>query len=361
MSVATLPSRKRNAKTAKPLTRTDAMFRGEEKSVWRLYEHGVTSSLLSSYLLCREQTYLHYVKGYGAPISPIALEYGSCIHWVLEQAYGNPKRLPTDDNIHVWLRCYEAKWRAENRRQTAAQAEMMEKVYGMASCVLPHYFKRWSGDFTGNYGKFKPGTKRPAKWLSLEQEFAVPYTYPDGKVVTIRGKRDGVFLDPRGKVYVFDTKCLSVVNEADIVATLPLDLQFMLYLWVTREELKKMPAGITMNIPRRPGQHWLVQDTLQSFLERVQKDVSNAKRYDHYFIRFDMDITKGELDWWKRNQLDPIMLDLRLWWDGVTPHYMNPKNLVTKYGRCGMFDAITAHDTSGLEQRTRPFSELSDA
>jgi hypothetical protein len=170
-----------------------------------------------------------------------------------------------------------------------------------------------------------------------------------------------VFLDPRGKVYVFDTKCLSVVNEADIVATLPLDLQFMLYLWVTREELKKMPAGITMNIPRRPGQHWLVQDTLQSFLERVQKDVSNAKRYDHYFIRFDMDITKGELDWWKRNQLDPIMLDLRLWWDGVTPHYMNPKNLVTKYGRCGMFDAITAHDTSGLEQRTRPFSELSDA
>lgn len=345
----------------------ESLFRDREKSLWKFYEHGVTSSFLQSFLMCREQTRLAYVAGLGASQLSLALEFGTCVHWLLEQAYGGKidGRDVTDPKDTLrWTQSllgeYEKAWRKEHPRPPQNVVEQQERIYAMAECVLPNYFRRWAGDFTGKYGAFEPGTVRPKKWLSLEQTFDVPYTFPDGRKVRILGKRDGVFEDALGKLWVFDTKCLSVITEDDITATMPLMLQFMLYLWVTWKELGRVPAGFVMNVVRRPGQRMLAQDTFQTYLDRVRKDVCNERRYDHYFLRFQMELTKKEIVWWQDNQLVPMMQDVRDWWDGRSAHYMNPNSLITKYGRCQMFDALTAHDTSGLIRRPYAFSELGD-
>lgn len=350
------------------------LFRGTEKSLWNFYAHGVTSSLLNAFLICREQTRLAYVLGLGSRFTPLAMEFGTCCHWVLEQVYHEMEYRSLVDGRDMrpeaLVREYEQKWLAETPAPTQAQLENQEKIYGMAEIVLPEYFRRWDGDFTGKYSHGSE-TTRPAKWLSLEEIFNVPYQYPDGLTVPIRGRRDGVFVDGRGAVWVFDTKCRSVINDEDAMDTLPFDLQQMLYLWVTCEQAKTtglrkeigcetskaFPSGVVMNIIRRPGQRWLKDDTLSSFLDRVRADVS-PKKYDHYFIRYQMSIGVEEVLLWKKTSFDPIMREIRGWWEGKVPHYMNPNGLVTKYGRCQYFLPITKGDFSGCFKREKIFPEL---
>lgn len=337
-----------------------SLFRGTDKSLWNFWRDGVTSSFLGTFLTCREQCRLHYCEGLQSRSLSLALEFGTCCHWVLEQAYGEVGNnlVPGTEEVQDWLLTYEKKWKAETPKPTPKQLEQQELVYGLAEQVLPTYFWRWIGDFTGKYKYGTGGLATPKEWESLEEVFKVDFTFPDGKTVPIRGRRDGVFLDAKGKLWVFDTKCRSVIVEDDLMETLPLDLQQMLYLSVTEQEFGRMPAGVQMNIIRRPGQRRGTEEKLPEFLERVRKDVSNPKRFDHYFIRQQMSLVKSELEAWRQKQLAPLMQDVRDWWEGKAAHYLNPNNLISKYGRCALFAVLTANDRSGCYKRTKVFAEL---
>src|SRR5690242_4235378 len=65
----------------------DNLFQGKTPSLWKLYEDGVSSSFLNSFLTCMEQTRLSYIEGWSSRTTPMAFEFGTCCHWVLEQAY----------------------------------------------------------------------------------------------------------------------------------------------------------------------------------------------------------------------------------------------------------------------------------
>lgn len=352
------------------------LFRGKEKSLWDFWKHGVTSSFLDLFLTCREQTRLAYVQGWAAKGLPLAIEFGTCVHWVLEQCYGHVEPMKrmlsgaraveqATDMAKDMVATYEKKWRSETINPTQKQLEQQEMVYGLAEAVLPAYFDRWSGDFTGKY-KYKNNTTAPVKWRSLEQVFRRDFFFDDGAGTFLNGRRDGVFEDRRARPWVFDTKCLSMINDDDILDTLPHNLQQMLYLWITHEEMVQnkeknpWPAGVIMNVVRRPGQRRLQDETLPVFLERVRKEVSNPKNFDHYFIRYEMAISKGELQHWHDNTLVPILKDVRGWWEGTYPHYETGRNLVTKYGRCGMFLPITKKEFSGCYKRKHVFNELAE-
>lgn len=320
------------------------------KSRWNFWEEGVSSSLLNLWLTCREQFRLEVVEGWRSHNTPFYFAFGTCSHWCLQQAYAKPE-IPNAKGVAKLVGDFERLWKKERPQAPQKQRESQEKVYGLAEALLPTYFQRWAGDFPGEKYPRRHNTVQPKTWEGLEKRFEYTYTYPDGKKVPIRGTRDGLIYDAKRKLWLFDSKFRSVINEEDTLDTLPHDFQQMLYLLVTMEEYKQAPAGTVMNIARRPGHRQGQNEGLREFLKRVAKDVANPKRWDHYFMRVQMDITPREIQEWRTTQLDPLMLDVRAWWEGRAPHYMNPNALISKYGRCQMFNAIVFKNYNGLYRR----------
>lgn len=362
-------AKRQAAETPSRKSAADDLFRGTQPSLWKFWEHGVTSSFLNAFLTCREQSRLSYVEGYKSRHVPLAFEFGTCCHWVLEQAYGEGfvqlKKAPAKGWVEQTIKAYELKWLTETTAPSSAQLKQQELVYGLAEAILPTYFTRWAGDFTGKYSPANP-TVAPARWDSLEIVFCHEYEYPDGRKTFLRGRRDGVFIDKKGEIWVFDTKCRSVINHEDACETLPVDIQQMFYLYVTYLERKKakltpvFPSGTVMNIVRRPGHRRGAAEQFQDFLQRVAKDVANPRKYDHNLVRYQMRVMKDELLLWKEKTLDPLMMDVRMWWEGTAPHYMNPNALISKYGRCELFQPIVNEDFSGCYRRDFAFSELAE-
>jgi hypothetical protein len=372
-ALSVIAKRAKSVKTEQALSfrKGGPLFRGTEPSMWDFWKHGVTSSFLGTFLSCREQTRLAFVQGWSSKTLSLAIEFGTCMHWILEQAYSpatgfmKKRKVPTVEWCKKTVAAYQKMWLKDTKDPTPKQIEQQEMVYGLAEQVAPVYFRRWDGDFTGEYTQGN-NTVRPVKWVSLEEIFCVPYEYPDGKIVPLRGRRDGVFLDQRQDIRVLDTKCRSVINEQDTMDTMEHDLQQMFYLHVTDEQVrrglisgvKKPPVGMVLNTIRRPGHRQTQGETLKVFLERVGKDIAQPKNKDYQFPRFQLDITPDEVRSWKKRVLDPIMMDVRMWWEGTVPHYLNPNSLLSKYGRCGLFLPITKGEFGMCYRRKKVFGEL---
>ena len=338
------------------------LWREKSKSVWQLWRDGITSSFLATFLSCKEQTRLQYVEGWQGSGAPLAMEFGTCIHWILEQLYGKRgSRFQTFDPA-TFTTAYNGLWRKENPHPASYQIQQQEMVYGMAEAVLLEYLKRWEGDWTGKYGKYPNQTTAPVKWMALEQEFNVPLAMDDEgkKIIRIRGRRDGLFLDKKGKTWLFDTKCMARVEDETILDLLPYNLQFMLYMWATWKELDILPVGIVMNVVRRPQLRQKTTENLKDFLSRIALDVQDPKRYDFYFLRFQLEILKSELVAWEHDVFLPLLKDVVDWWSGRSVHYMNPLALTDKYGRCRLYNILVKGDYTSSFKRTKPFNELTD-
>lgn len=310
-------------------------FCPEPDDRWNLYEDGISATGLELFLEDKEQFRLAQVKGWRSKNTKPSLAFGDFGHCVLEKAYGSVS-LPRDGDVQRWVAEVQKDKRKEMGRLTEFQSDALEKTAGLVEIVLQAYIKRWAGDWKGGTYPIKTIVATPAKWLSLEEWFEVPFDFGNGRPIKIVGKRDGVFETTRRTTWVQDHKFKSVIKEEDIALTLPYDTQQMLYLWVSWKQGLK-PAGTVLNVIRRPGQH----DTgnLKQFLDKVRKDV-NPKRWDHYFLRFAMPVTKTEVEAWANRFLFPALSELRDWYEGKVWHYLRPGSLMNKYGRCDLFDLI---------------------
>jgi hypothetical protein len=348
----------------KNLNGASDLFQGKTPSLWKFWKDGVTSSFFEKFVQCKEQTKLHYVDGWSGRNIPIGIEFGSCCHWVLEQAYQRRDHVavllehPVDrlgQQVKEWVSQYEKYWRQEVRVPSSAQLSTQELIYGLAEVIIPEYVKCYAGDFTGEYAQGL--NVYPKEWLSLEEVFMVPYVYPDGKTVPVRGRCDGIFKDKNSGIWVFDTKCRSVIQEDILVKEMPFDPQFMLYSWVGKQRYKTTPKGIVQNIIRRPQQRLSGYTSLKSMLERVRDEVRRRPQY--YFIRIDLSFSPQEMTDWENRVLHPMMQEVREWWEGK-PYYYNGRALSSKYGPCELFAAITSGNFSMCYKREYAFSELKD-
>lgn len=333
------------------------LFRGEEPSLWSPYQDGVSQSLVGCFRECREATRLKFVEGWTPMSNSLAIEFGSCFHWALSQAYAK-KKLPGAAFLKTVLEDYHKVWLGTmNPPITTAQQERQAQAYELARAVLPAYLNRWEGDWTGSY-KLGNTTVKPVKWTGLEQEFRIPCELPDGRTVILRGMRDGVFECHKGKTWLLETKTKALVDEEGIADILQVNFQVWLYLYSIFLETHDLPKGVLYNVIRRPGLRQGVKEDTFQFMHRVQDDIE--KRPDHYFIRWQMDVTKKELMHWVRAVLHPTLQDLCNWYDGSAPHYMNDNALMAKYGRSDMFKPIVLGRYEGLFKRQAAFNELSD-
>ena len=341
------------------------------KYKYDMYKDGVTQTFLGRFMECREQCRLSYIEGWRANGEPDSTAFGSASHYVLSRIYETSGKIKNPRAIHFailnasikdFVKEYERLWKREHTRSTLHQVEQLEKMLGLVEAVMPHYIARCCQQ-DSLYGDFQ---KR--KWVALEETFEIPFRFNDGRITVLRGRMDGVY-EEKDRLWLFESKNLTRIDGEGISDTLPMNLQVCMYLHAMRVMSgrlndKRKIGGVLYNVIRRPGLRMADKDTLKSFLTRVSDDISH--RPDHYFMRFRMPIIQAELDVWYIKNFVPMMHDVQRWYDdiretgGVNFNYMNANSLIGKYGRSGLFDAITKNDFSNCSKRETPFSELVD-
>ena len=282
------------------------------KTLWRGPEKdGITQSLLSRFLVCRERFRLLVVEG----LKPVdrfnhRIEYGSMWHLCEEERAKNPKTWSLDPLTQYAQKLVQ---------KYPESGEQIEHWYQVCKTQFSIYAKR---------------PRKICKYLVQEEFFAVPYKLPSGLVVLLRGKWDGVV--QRGKILsLVEHKTKGSINQEQIVRQLQFDLQTMLYavcLEIAAKTDDRFPTSrvrnIHYNVVRRPlsggkgsiRQHKPTKsnprgETKEHFYGRVAEGIMEDP--DYYFMSWDVALTKADIDAFRNQFLDPILESLCEWWDWV--------------------------------------------
>ena len=127
----------------------------------------------------------------------------------------------------------------------------------------------------------------------------------------------------------------------------------MFYLvndWLTSGVFAK---GIVYDIIQKPALRQGVNETLKHFIDRCKGDVD-----DSYFLRIKVPISEEKIKYWYEHDLKYIMRDFHAWATGITASYKNPTQCETRYGMCKYIKVCGMKDFSGLQKKTKVFSEL---
>ena len=314
---------------------------------------GVTCSLLSTFLDCREKARLH-LQGWTPTSASMALTFGSIVHkideWVRDDIRsGKMTKPPGELKIKNLIKKVEKLWHEDNPRAGSQELEYLELSLLMAEGVLPSYFKYWYKDYTD------------LKWENVEGEFKVPFSVKDrqgNKYETfLRGKIDGSFKLKSGGTWLFETKTKSRIDEGILADILPFDMQANIYLSVLRRIEKKNPSGLLYNIIRRPSLRQRKNESIKSFADRITLDVK--ERPDWYFVRMEMSVDPTEMDRFEMG-LEDLVSDFLLWWAGESGHYKNTGHCQNKFGLCPFVGICLRDDRTNHFKRESVFRELQE-
>lgn len=315
--------------------------------IYILERDGVTQGLLEKFQMCREKARL-FLEGWSSRGDSSALVQGNVGHAVLEHAYeairtGKMTELPTIGDVRKITKKIENQWHQERTRPGKGQLEMLETALALIEATIPAYFQYWKKDLK----KFQ--------WVKVENSFALPVKLDSGVTIPVRGKMDGVYKNPR--LWLFETKFKSLINEDDITEVLPVDKQVNTYMLVLAEEMKTTPAGVMYNVIRRTSIKIKKGESLQAYASRVVADIK--KRPEFYFMRFEVATVKSDIEQF-RVELKDMLKDYHAWYTGKAGHYRCSQSCVTKYGRCEYLPVCSSGNYSMLERRKKVFRELED-
>jgi hypothetical protein len=321
--------------------------------------YGLRQSMIEKWLDCREQFRLEVVHGFKNPMGSAAIDFGEWWHWLLGRHYGSRHQsaaTPMKD-LEQAVRIYSAKFQQENPHLPEKRRDAMELGFLKTKALWPVYLEKYAAE------------DAEKEWVGIEQEWEFDYSLPplclggklqtsqryevvevlEGCKVPLSGIMDGVFRKD-GRLWLFETKTKSRIDEMEIEDTLQFDIQVNLYLYAIYRIFNEWPAGVQYNVIRNPSTEPGKRnaETHDEFVERLSKDV--AKDEDHYFKRWELEVTQEHIESFLNKTLDPILRDIQLWAYGITPHYVHTKALAGKYGKCAMYDPITKGDFTGVEQ-----------
>jgi hypothetical protein len=301
---------------------------------------GVNASLLGRWVNCRELARLHLL-GWTPKRIGAGRIFGTITHGVLENIYsdiqsGELETLPSAKRVRAEVVKQEKLWRKYNPRADAETLQQLEISCLMADAVLPMYFQRWHKDLSR------------MDWIELERKFTVPLGS-----TTLKGKMDGNFRPQAGKkiIWLFETKNKSRLGESgetNLVDILPFELQTNLYLGAMEVMYQETPAGLILNIIRRPGFKGKKGETPEQLARRIESDVK--KRPEFYFIRLRMTVDKRDLTRTRREH-EALVEEFVRWAKGDGAHYRNSDHCENKYGTCEFLRVCARQDYSGLYQR----------
>lgn len=369
---------------------------------------GVTFSMLTRWLSCRERARVQYIEG----IKPVErfnhrTDYGTMWHLCEEKHAANED----------WL------------SPLITHVEGLAKKFPMDRDPIFHWFNVCNTQFpvyAEHWSKHDDVKKRMP--LMQEQVFDVPYKLPSGRVVRLRGKFDSVDLigvipckckgankrctickgsgnDPRnGKIYLQENKTKGDVDIQAIQRQLTWDLQTNLYLTALHYHMgfigeDSMIAGVRYNVVRRPlsggkgtitrsegtkgakcskckgeGTHPVSKgvfapvtpcvkcrgqgrinakpaESWEAFYGRLEQVIRDDP--GHFFSRWKTEVTPHDIQRFRRECLDPILENIIDWYAQVTKtnhggpvagNYRTPLNWRHPFGSINTIDEYGAGD-----------------
>lgn len=295
-------------------------------------EDGITFSLLSRFLVCRERFRLLVVEG----LKPVdgfnhKLEFGSMWH-VCEQSHAEE-----EGRWLVKLMEYGKKL----CKQYPFDQEKIDNWFNITKLMFPIYVKHWS----------RHPDMQARKPVLSERAFTVPYQLPSGRTVKLRGKWDSVD-EVDGKLWLQENKTKGRVEGDRIVKQLSFDLQTGIYLTALTQELEAVKkrlgkgqtphelslssiAGVRYNVVKRPAQYQGKRETAEGFYQRLQSIVADDPT--EFFMRWNVEVMTADLTRFRTQCLDPILEQLCDWWAWVQIEPDNPFRLDE-----GVFETGTA-------------------
>ena len=320
----------------------------KKKPLWKL-EDGVTFSSLSKWMDCPEQFSLQWIDGLTPKRLNIAIEFGSVFHHALQNQF-----LASPENVVDRVVSQYARYRSQSITSYADRAAL-GMLLGLVKVTFPQYCSYWHT------------SDQALTWIGREKKFEVTHIMPDGRPITLRGMRDGLY--ETGNTFgIFETKTKSKVVTSEIEAALAGDMQTLFYAYCTYLDTGKYPNQVLYNVIRRAETYRRKGERLNAWFERVDEDI--RCRPDHYFKRFIIDVSVDDIQRFVTESLNPILVLFCQWYDDVKKnknerwlskyHYRNYNALVGKYGKTEMWDAIFG-DLSPYHSRMEVFSELEDS
>ena len=311
---------KKVAKKKKP-QRKEPLWKGPEVD-------GITQSMISGFLECRERFRLKNIVGLQeVDTFNHRLEYGQMWHLCEESsAKAVPeKRLLTADEI-PWRKELLDYCKNLCQKYVVAQ-EQISHWYQVCRAQFPIYVKYWE--------KHKDTKQRTP--LLQEETFKVPYELPSGRVVLLRGKWDSVDLIGKDGIYLQENKTKGDIKEEQLKQQLGFDLQTMFYLialllWrqnTTHIGFPTAPiSGVRYNVVRRPlsggvgsiRQHKPTKKNPQGesaadFYVRLGVIISEDP--SHFFMRWRVEVTPNDMERFRREFLDPILEQVCDWYEWI--------------------------------------------
>lgn len=334
---------------------------------------GITFSMLSTFLVCKERFRIKYLEGL-KPIEKFSssVEYGHMWH-VCEE--NNVPGKNWKDSLLAFTKSLLKKY--------PTQAEEVHKWYKVCEMQFVVYLDWWK----------RHEDMKNRKHVVQEYVFCVPYALPNGREVLLRGMWDSVDLvKENGKygIYIQENKTKGKVVESQLSQQLRMDLQTMIYVIALSNaialskshfptELKAPINGVRYNVVRRPlsgGKGSIVRhkptkknpngESTDSFYDRLLNIIESNP--SDFFTRFNVVITKGDIDKFKAVFLEPVLMNICNWYDAVTSgdeskglHWTTPfgfYNVLAEGGSTELDEYILTGNSVGLQRVTSLFPEL---
>lgn len=348
------------------------------KSVWKgPYEDGITFSLLSKFINCRERFRLYTIEG----LQPEKgfnhrIQYGNMWH-VCEEHLAKGKDWKEPLKQYCKGLC----------TQYPLEQSHISQWYNVCLIQFPIYVEHWKGQ--------KDVLDR--KSVFQEKVFDVKYHLQcNDRIVRLRGKWDSVDLIGRSdkRLYIQENKSKGDINESQILKQLPFDLQSMIYMLSLQLTKTSMPlhkllqyplGGIRYNVIRRPlsgGKGTIVQhkptkknpsgESKEEYYSRLGDIIKENASY--FFMRWKVEFNATDVTNFCKMCLNPLLEQLCDWWEWMEHnefdikrakrnkyHWQHPYgvyNVLDEGGSTDYDEYLRGQGRSGLVDVTSLFTEL---
>lgn len=299
---------------------------------------GVTQSLLSRFLCCRERFRIRVIEGWKPEDEfNVRLEYGNMWHVCEEHSIVSRGNTLWQTALTDYAKELCAKY--------PLQQEQVQHWYNVCRLQFVAYLDYWKTH--ADQDQRVP--------LMQEREFRVPYRLRNGRTVYLLGKWDSVDLIRKGSnqgIWLHENKTKGDI-EADMAQRLTFDLQTMFYLTALHKynhdegPLSKdcdkpgcgVVRGVRYNVVRRPlagGKGSIRQKKnqsseefyaeLTSLIKSATGEEWGAASDDHYyFMRWNAYVDRQDVQNFTETFLEPVLTQLVDWYDWITGPGANPK------------------------------------
>lgn len=210
----------------------------------------------------------------------------------------------------------------------------------MASPLVEQYIEQWSEE-DAQYD-----------WVALEKLFDVNF-----QGFRLRGKIDGIFRRPDGKLWIFETKTKGQISPEDIGRALKFDFQSLFYVTAVEIMMGEPVVGVKYNVLRRSQLRRGANEPASDFYRRIEADIK--ARPDFYFYRTEAVYTPERKKRFKL-ELAAALVEFRMWLEKELRQYRNETNCTMRKWNCDFLGACASNSMAGYNQERVMFSELEE-